>query len=307
MNKNSALWDEIFLEMLSVERGAAQSTIESYQRDLGKLQTYLQKRKVDAATCSKEDLQAFSIALSQDGLSPSSQARHISAVRQFFRFLYAEKMRADDPSSSLALPKQPKSLPKSLSIEQVDQMLACAAKECDFDIGDKLSKKQTIALRTRAFIELLYATGLRISELASLPASAIHSQNDYAIVRGKGNKERLVPLSEAAIDACRIWMKAQKIEGGYLFPAPSQSGHMTRQACARDIKDLAARSGVNPKLVSPHVLRHAFASHLLQNGADLRAVQKLLGHADIATTQIYTHILDERLRQLVKDVHPMSQ
>jgi integrase/recombinase XerD len=235
----------------------------------------------------------------------------LSAIRQLYRFLYAEGHRTDDPAAVLEGPKRGRPLPKVLSVREVDALLAAVRTDTEQPISQRLR-----AARMTCLIEVLYATGLRVSELVALPASAARRDERMLIVRGKGNKERLVPLNDAAKRAMRGYLalreeataatKMKKAQSKWLFPSFGESGHLTRQHFARDLKSLAAAAGLKPRQVSPHVLRHAFASHLLQNGADLRSVQTLLGHSDIATTQIYTHVLQDRLKSLVRDLHPLA-
>jgi integrase/recombinase XerD len=248
--------------------------------------------------------------LTRRGFAASSVGRRLSAVRQFYRFLYAEGHRPDDPAAILEGPKRGRTVPKVLSIEEVDRLLAAArvaGERAELAAPDRLR-----AARLTCLIEVLYATGLRVSELVTLPASAAEPQARMLIVRGKGGKERLVPLNEAAKQAMRDYLAllaaaSPEPKSRWLFPSFGESGHLTRQHFARDLKSLAAAAGLRPDRVSPHVLRHAFASHLLHNGADLRVVQTLLGHADISTTQIYTHVLEERLKSLVRDLHPLGE
>ncbi|TIS61782.1 MAG: site-specific tyrosine recombinase XerD, partial [Mesorhizobium sp.] len=242
------------------------------------------------------------------GFAPTSQARKLSAIRQFFKFLYAEGLRGDDPTGTLDSPRRGRPLPKTMTEAETGGLLDRAAEEADGAApdGDRLA-----ALRLHALVEVLYATGLRVSELVGLPVTVAQRDDRFFMVRGKGDKERMVPLSAKARAAMRAWLAARAerpafAESPYLFPASSDSGHLSRQVFARDLKGLAARAGIASAKISPHVLRHAFASHLLQNGADLRAVQQLLGHADISTTQIYTHVLEERLVRLVNDHHPLA-
>jgi len=246
-------------------------------------------------------------SLSGRGLKASSAARRLSAVRQFHKFLYAEGYAPADPTAAVGSPKRGRVLPKVLSVDEVDRLLRVAHEgsgRSDAEDGHRLS-----AARMACLLELLYATGLRVSELVALPRSAARTRERFLVVRGKGAKERLVPLTEAAVGAARAYLallEAKGRAGPWLFPADSASGHLTRQAFARDLKVVAAAAGLRTDKVSPHVLRHAFASHLLQNGADLRVVQELLGHSDISTTQIYTHVLDERLKSMVRDLHPLA-
>jgi integrase/recombinase XerD len=239
-------------------------------------------------------------------LAPRTVQRRLSALRQFHRFLAAEAIRPDDPTQLIDAPKQGRPLPKILSEREVERLLAAAH-----------AKEGMAGLRMAAMLELIYATGLRVSELVALPLSASRRDARMIVVRGKGNKERLVPLNEAsrqamadylaAMEALKPEKKKNAVASKWLFPSFGESGHLTRQHFARDLKELAAASGLAPRLVSPHVLRHAFASHLLHNGADLRIVQTLLGHTDISTTQIYTHVVEERLKSLVRDLHPLAE
>ena len=295
---------DAFLDMMAAERGAARNTLEAYHRDLD---DFFQQtgRLADAGA---EDIRIYLSDLAARRMAPSSQARKLSALRQFFRFQLAEGERADDPTQSIDSPKQGGRLPKSLGVDDVDRLLAAARGQCERHGLSAAGRR--IALRTLALVELLYATGLRISELCSLPRSAGATDRPFLMVRGKGGRERLVPLNEAARQALEDYRSAltpEQAESPWLFPATSRSGHMTRQAFARDLKGVAAEAGLPARLVSPHVLRHAFASHLLAGGADLRSVQMLLGHADISTTQIYTHILEERMRHLVESHHPLAE
>jgi integrase/recombinase XerD len=304
---------DLYLDMLAAERGAAANTLEAYRRDLEDFAGHLGEQGGAIATAVNDDIRGYLGALSARGFSAASVARRLSAVRQLYRFLYAEGNRKDDPAAAIEGPKRGRPLPKVLSISHVDQLLG-AAREGIADgarpIGERLR-----AARLTCLLEVLYATGLRVSELVTLPASAARRDERMLIVRGKGNKERLVPLNESAKQAMRDYLAlreeaAKETRKGslkaskWLFP---ESGHLTRQHFARDLKALASAAGLKPKQVSPHVLRHAFASHLLQNGADLRSVQTLLGHADISTTQIYTHVLEERLKSLVRDLHPLGE
>lgn len=300
---------ELFLEMLSAERGAAQNTLEAYARDLADLSCFLKTRRGALATAEAQEVRAYLSALGRRKFSPTSVARRLSAIRQLFRFLYDEGHRTDNPTATLEGPKRGRPLPKILSIAEVDRLLATArAKldDADASVPDKLR-----AARITCLLEVLYATGLRVSELVALPLAAAARDNRVLMVRGKGGKERLVPLNDAAKRAMAEYLALRRQAGiaaasPWLFPSVGDSGHLTRQHFARELKTVAIGAGLRPSAVSPHVLRHAFASHLLQNGADLRSVQMLLGHADISTTQIYTHVLDERLKSLVRDLHPLA-
>jgi len=299
----------LFLDMLAAERGAGRNTLEAYARDLDDLADHLAAGGATIAAATTADLRSYLAALAKRGFKASSVARRLSAVRQLYRFLYAEGHRGDDPAAVIEGPKRGRVLPKVLSIAEVDRLLATAhgAPEGARGDGERLR-----ALRLACLLEVLYATGLRVSELIALPASAARRDERMLIVRGKGGKERLVPLNDAAKRAMRAYLDALgKPQDGapsrWLFPSFGESGHLTRQHVARELKGLASTAGIGAARVSPHVLRHAFASHLLQNGADLRVVQTLLGHADISTTQIYTHVLDERLKSLVRDLHPLGE
>ena len=304
---------DLYLDMLAAERGAAANTLEAYRRDLNDFSAHLTDRDGTIATAGSEDIRRYLGSLSKRGFSAASVARRLSAIRQLYRFLYAEGNRKDDPAAAIEGPKRGRPLPKVLSVGHVDQLLSAAREGMGAarPIGERLR-----AARLNCLLEVLYATGLRVSELVALPASAARRDERMLIVRGKGNKERLVPLNESARLAMREYLalqeEAKPNKGAlkaakWLFPSFGESGHLTRQHFARDLKALASIAGLKAKQVSPHVLRHAFASHLLQNGADLRSVQTLLGHADISTTQIYTHVLEERLKSLVRDLHPLGE
>ncbi|RWD68800.1 site-specific tyrosine recombinase XerD [Mesorhizobium sp.] len=302
---NSAARIEAFLEMMSAERGAAENTLASYRRDLEDASEAI---KGGLAGAGSADIRAYLDEIAARGFAPTSQARKLSAIRQFFKFLYAEGLRGDDPTGTLDSPRKGRPLPKTMSEAETGRLLDRAAQEAGEAGPDG---DRTAALRLHALVEVLYATGLRVSELVGLPVTVALRDDRFFMVRGKGDKERMVPLSAKARTAMRAWLAARAerpafAESPFLFPASSDSGHLSRQVFARDLKGLAARSGIAAAKISPHVLRHAFASHLLQNGADLRAVQQLLGHADISTTQIYTHVLEERLVRLVNDHHPLA-
>ena len=305
---------EAFLEMQNAERGSAQNTLISYAHDLENFSRHLTDAGQNFNSATSNSIRSYLSALAEHGVAASTQARHLSSIRQLFKFLYSDGYRKDDPSGIIEAPKKTRPLPKTLSIDQVEKLLDQAKFEADSEKGS--FAKRYRAKRLHTLLELIYATGLRVSELVNLPASAAATTLRFLTVTGKGNKDRLVPLSKAAKIAMKQFATfsqsnptGNKTGAGkqWLFPASSQSGHLTRQAFARDLKALATRSGISPKAVSPHILRHAFASHLLQNGADLRSVQILLGHSDISTTQIYTHVLEDRLRQLVEDHHPLAE
>jgi integrase/recombinase XerD len=305
---------DLYLDMLAAERGAAANTLAAYRRDLIDFSADLAAHGGGIAKAGSENIRDYLGRLAGRGFSAASVARRLSAIRQLYRFLYAEGNRKDDPAAAIEGPKRGRSLPKVLSVSHVDQLLATARKGME---GEGAIIERVRAARLNCLLELLYATGLRVSELVALPASAAQRDQRMLIVRGKGNKERLVPLNNSARTAMREYLAlyeeaAKNRNSGpkaakWLFPSFGASGHLTRQHFARDLKALAAATGLRAKQVSPHVLRHAFASHLLQNGADLRSVQTLLGHADISTTQIYTHVLEERLKSLVRDLHPLAE
>ncbi|WP_340116904.1 site-specific tyrosine recombinase XerD [Pelagibius sp. 7325] len=310
-----------FLEMLAAERGAAQNTLEAYERDLKSFAAFLAKRKAIPETAGVEDIRAFLGQLAKAGMAPRTAARRLSALRQFYRFLLSEGRRADDPTAGIDSPRQGRPLPKILSEAEVGLLLdhAQAAVEAGPGSGPE-SGKDPEALRLAALVELLYATGLRISELVGLRLAAAQRDQRLLIVQGKGAKERMVPLSPAARHSLTAYLavrdhflesrgqgaKAVKTPSPWLFPSRGETGHITRQRVAQLLKDLARAAGLDAAKVSPHVLRHAFASHLLDHGADLRSLQKMLGHADISTTQIYTHVLSERLKSLVQERHPLA-
>jgi len=306
-----------FLDMLAAERGAAKNTLDAYARDLGDYVLDLARRGRDALDATTQDIRDYLSRLAEAGLKPSSAARKLSAIRQFHRFLAAEERRPDDPAVLLEGPRQGRRLPKVLSVDEVDAMLRVCRE--GLDDPARPAEDRLRARRAACLVEVLYASGLRVSELVALPLAAAklaekppEKGGGFLTIRGKGGRERLAPLTTAAreaIAAYRAQLLALHPEAGaqkWLFPSEGESGHLTRQVFARELKFLAAAAGVKPERVSPHVLRHAFASHLLQNGADLRVVQELLGHADIATTQIYTHVLDERLKAMVRDLHPLN-
>jgi integrase/recombinase XerD len=298
----------LYLDMLAAERGAGANTLSAYGRDLADFSDYLKTARSSIAKADTSDLRAYLESLAERGMTVATQARRLSAIRQLYRFLYAEGHRGDDPAAVLEGPKRERALPKTLTLAEVDKLLRSAG-ACDpaAPLPARLR-----AARLGCLVELLYATGLRVSELVSLPMAAARKDARVIVVRGKGNKERLVPLNDAAKRAMADYLALlkemeQHANAKWLFPSFGEAGHLTRQHFARDLKVAAAAAGLRPAQVSPHVLRHAFASHLLHNGADLRVVQTLLGHADISTTQIYTHVLEERLKSLVRDLHPLAQ
>ncbi|MDH7790330.1 site-specific tyrosine recombinase XerD [Ochrobactrum sp. AN78] len=299
---------ENFLEMMSAERGAAHNTLESYRRDLESAADVMTARGINMTEAKTDDIRQVLDGMANEGFAATSQARRLSTIRQFFRFLYSEGYRQDDPTGVIDAPKKQKPLPKIMSVENVGRLLDRA----DLEAKEALEPADRIkALRLHALLETLYATGLRVSELVGLPVSVARTDHRFLIVRGKGSKDRMVPLSQKAREALQVFLSLRDSLPGYddnpwLFPAFSESGHLARQVFGRELKSLAARAGLSSASISPHVLRHAFASHLLQNGADLRTVQQLLGHADISTTQIYTHVLEERLHKLVSEHHPLA-
>ena len=292
---------EAFLDMMSAERGASRNTIAAYRRDL--LDFSL---KNDLKRCGREEVKRYLASLSSSGLSASSQARKLSSLRQFFGFLYAEGMRKDDPTSAIDAPKRTRPLPKVLSRDDVEALIEAAR-----------AKDGADGLRLVCIVEMLYAAGLRVSELVELPLASVRGKHGFLIVRGKGNKERLAPLgpsARAAVDAYLAVRDAFLPESSrgraaerHLFPSRAAEGHLTRGRCHQMLKELAIKAGIDPGKLSPHVLRHAFATHLVEGGADLRSVQTMLGHADIATTQIYTHVASERLTQVMEAAHPLSR
>jgi integrase/recombinase XerD len=294
---------ESFLEMLSAERGAALNTLEAYRRDLSDFATFADMRGRSLADVQAEDVRAYLSSLEQAGLAAATAARRLSALKQFYRFLFAEGLRGDNPCHVIAAPKARRALPKTLQMDEVTAILNCAGKEA--------SNGEFKTLRLYCLLELIYATGLRVSELVSLKYQAVLGDDRFLTVRGKGGRERMVPLSAKARATLADYLDAlkqfnDKATGPWLFPSSAAQGHLTRQRFGQLLKALVRRAGLDETRISPHVLRHAFASHLLANGADLRAVQQMLGHADISTTQIYTHVLEERLKALVRDHHPLS-
>ena len=305
----------LFLDMLAAEQGAGHNTLDAYRRDLTDLSDFLARNGDDFASAETQGLRDYLADLDARGFKSSSVARRLSAMRHLFRFLLNEQIRAEDPAAILSGPKRGRGLPKVLSISDVDRLLGHAKALTEAPEASGLQRLR--AIRLYCLLEVLYATGLRVSELVALPLSASRRDISMIVVRGKGNKERLVPLNQAsrqamadylaAIEALKPEKKKNAASSKWLFPSFGESGHLTRQHFARDLKELAASAGLAPRLVSPHVLRHAFASHLLHNGADLRIVQTLLGHTDISTTQIYTHVVEERLKSLVRDLHPLAE
>jgi integrase/recombinase XerD len=293
----------LFLDMMSAERGASPHTHAAYGRDLNNLAGFLNRRKIDLQQASEADLSDYMSWLNQQGMAASTVARHLSSLRHFYKFLLLEESRADNPTEALKRPQTQRPLPKLLSLAETEALIHAAQSLPQESQAEKAKRARAICL-----IEVLYATGLRVSELVSLPRAAM--DGPLLIVRGKGGRDRLVPLSEPARVAIADWQAQQSARekaSTYLFPAGGKAGHLTRQRFSQILDDLARRAGLDGKRVSPHVLRHAFATHLVERGADLRAVQQMLGHADISTTQIYAHVLDERKKQLVAKGHPLAK
>lgn len=298
---------ERFVEMMSAERGAARNTLHAYGRDLEAYAAFLKARGETLAEAQPQHIRLYLGEMQAAGLKATSAARKLSAVRQFHKFLYGEGLARDNPATAIDSPRLGRPLPKVMSIAEVDTLLETAESRFKAAKG----KARDRAGRLYCLLELLYATGLRVSELVSLPAQAAAASRDFMTVKGKGGRERIVPISgrarQAVADYLAERMAAEAKPSPWLFPSHGSSGHLTRQHFALDLKALAAAAGLDAALVSPHVLRHAFASHLLAGGADLRAVQQMLGHADIATTQIYTHIAGDRLRSAVETYHPLAK
>ena len=303
MRGKGASWAEAFLEMMAVERAAAKNTLTAYTRDLADASGFLTGRGRDLADAAAEDVEAYFVALGVRGLAPATAARRRASLRQFYRFVLGETWRTDDPSRRVEAPRKGRSLPKLLSRDEVDRLIAAAT-----------ARDGAQGLRLGCMVELLYASGLRISELTSLTLAALARDPAYLIVKGKGGRERLAPLNDAARKAVKAYLEVRKAHlpkgdkaSPWLFPSRGKEGRLTPRRVAQMLDEAAAFAGIDPARVSPHVLRHAFATHLLEGGADLRVVQTLLGHADIGTTQIYTHIASDRLAQVVATKHPLSR
>jgi integrase/recombinase XerD len=305
---------EAFLDTMRTEQAAAQNTIEAYNRDLADYGAYLNSLSREVTKVTRDDIHGFLQVLHKKGLKSSSIARHMSCLRQFHRFLVLEKEATHNPTLLVETARIQRQVPDIPSTSEVERLLNHAARKAKQPDLSNFARKK--AVRLHCLLELLYATGLRVSELIALPRHAAYTRENFLIIRGKGGKERLIPLTPSAQAMAREYLsllsadqnpKSKKADSDWLFPADSESGHLTRQAFARELKALCMEAGLNAEALSPHSLRHAFASHLLQNGADLRIVQELLGHADISTTQIYTHVLDERLKAMVRDLHPLNQ
>jgi len=287
--------------MMAAERGAARNTLEAYRRDLLDFAGFLKRRSRPLEAADTENIRDYLDALRTERLKATTRARRISAIRQFYKYLFAERLRDDDPAQLIDNPQKGRPLPKYLSEGEVERLIVAAR-----------AREGAEGARTVALVELLYATGLRVSELVSLRLAQVARNGQTVTVSGKGAKERMVPLTDPARDAVAAWLKvraenASRGKSPFLFPAAGREQHLTRDAFAKLLKALAAEAGIEPTRVSPHVLRHSFASHLLAHGADLRALQQMLGHSDISTTQIYTHVLDERLKRLVQQSHPLAR
>lgn len=304
-----ARWISTFLEAQAAERGAAGNTQEAYGRDLMIFADWLDAQGTDFDTATRSDVEDFLVNCEAEGLAKSTRARRLSSIKQLYRFAFEEGWRADNPAIQIAGPGRDKRLPKTLSHDEVDRLLDAAR------ITGRTASDRT---RNTCLMELLYATGMRVSELVSLPVAATRGDPRMLLIRGKGGKERLVPLSPDARDSLTSWLAELDrmnelartkgtVHSKFLFPSHGAAGHLTRHRFYGLIKDLAVAGGVSPSRVTPHTLRHAFATHLLEGGADLRSIQTLLGHADVATTEIYTHVLQERLNQLVLDHHPLAR
>ena len=302
-------WISTFLEAQAAEAGAARNTLLAYGRDLKDANSWLAHHNSSFAQATRDTIEAYLISCSAEGLSRATRARRLSALRQLYHFAFEEGWRTDNPAIQIKGPGRAKTLPKTLEVIEVDRLL---------DAARQTGRSQADRLRNTCLMELLYATGMRVSELMSLPAASARGNPNMLLVLGKGGKERMVPLSPPAREALQVWLgqrdaaEARRqaeghLESKFLFPSRGKAGHLTRHWFYMLIKDLAVTGGIDPQKVTPHTLRHAFATHLLANGADLRAIQALLGHADIATTEIYTHVLDARLSELVLDHHPLSR
>ena len=304
----SALAD--FLGRMSAERGAATNTLDAYRRDLEAFLAFAGAEGLALNAIEPRHISEHLRALAEAGQAATSRMRKLSAIRQFFRFLEAEGVVAANPAENVTAPSKGRPLPKTLNVAEVDRLLAAAKTR----VTAASPSEKLAALKLHALLELLYATGMRVSELVSLPRRVLAGDDRVLTIKGKGGRERLVPLNQPAREALAAFLaeEAQKMQAGYphskwLFSAHSEAGHVTRQHLGQELKRVAEDAGLDPARVSPHVLRHAFASHLLDRGADLRAVQQLLGHADISTTQIYTHVLEERLKKLVNEHHPLAK
>ena len=299
----SILWISNFLETQAAELGAARNTQEAYGRDLKDFLSFLESRGAGFATADRAMVEDYLVQCEAIGLATATKARRLSSIKQLYRFAFEENLRKDNPAIQVRGPRKDKRLPKSLSLQEVEQLLQTA---------HTMPKQRADKMRLTCLMDLLYATGMRVTELVSLPVAAVRGNPDMILVRGKGGKERMVPLSPSARDAVILWLSLRDqdeahTKSAFLFPSRGKQGHLTRIWFFQQIKKLALMAGVDAEKVTPHSLRHAFATHLLAGGADLRSIQTLLGHADIATTEIYTHIQYERLRELVLEHHPLAQ
>ena len=293
---------QAFIEAQAAELDASPHTQTAYARDLQDVSDWLTGRKLSFEKAQQRDVEQYLVHCEAQGLAKSTRARRLSSIKQLYRFAFEEGWRDDNPAIQIKGPGRDKRLPKTLSVEEVEALIAAARAH---------GKSEAVRLRTTCLMELLYATGMRVSELVSLPLVAARGDPRMLLIRGKGGKERMVPLSPPAREALAEWLEHVDGQEGpapkFLFASRGAAGHLTRNAFYLLIKDLAVKAGVSPSKVTPHTLRHAFATHLLANGADLRAIQTLLGHADVATTEIYTHVLEERLKELVLEHHPLAQ
>ncbi len=302
-------WISVFLDAQAAELDAARNTLLAYGRDLKDFASCLTYRKTDFLSAKREDVEAYLVSCDAEGLSKATRARRLSSIRQMFRFAHDEGWRADNPAIRIKGPGAVQRLPKAMTQEDVERLM---------EVAHGFGRTAADRLRNAALMELLYATGVRVTELVSLPIAAVRGDPRMILVRGKGGKERMVPLSTPARRALAAWLrqretmdetarKAGLVPSRHLWPGAGADGHLTRQHFHLILKDMAAAAGLQASLVSPHVLRHAFATHLLAGGADLRVIQTLLGHADVATTEIYTHVLDEHLKSLVLTHHPLAK
>jgi integrase/recombinase XerD len=309
VSRGASNWIEIFLDALAAERGAAVNTLAAYRRDLEHFTGWLNGAGITVEKAGRSEIEGYLADLEIASLSPATRARRLSAIRQFYRFALSEGWRSDDPAARISGPRPARKMPNTLSVTEVDRLLEVARTQ---------SGNATRRAQGNCMMELLYATGLRVSELVSLPAASARGNPRMLLVTGKGGRERMVPLSQPAREALAVWLvlrdkteDKRRQAGGrpspWLFPSRGKLGHLTRIGFYLSLKKLAVAAGLDPAHVSPHTLRHAFATHLLANGADLRVIQQLLGHVDISTTEIYTHVLDERLKALVLENHPLAR
>lgn len=299
MKQNADKWTDSFLQTIVAERGASPRTVEAYQHDLEDLSAFLSKKKIALHRAKRTDLQDYMHTVVKNGLSERTQARRLSSMHEFFRFLYSEGVREDNPTELLDSPKIGKALPKYLTEKEIT------------DLIDTASKKEN--MRLSVLLELAYASGMRVSELVGLPLTAVLQEGQMVMITGKGGKQRMVPLNDIAYRRLDNWLidgrnrfLSRGSKSKWLFPSSSGTGHYTRDGFYKALKELALECDIDPKRVSPHVLRHSFASHLVAHDADLRSVQKMLGHSDIATTEIYTHVMEDRLKKIISQKHPLS-